>query len=152
MSKQIKEVRALTLDIHSDFNKASKDPLSWATWATSNPIDSLKIWTEWVNSGKDVSNMASQWHPNLTKCGSFANALGYAIHLKLKYFYYADRNYATTPQRNSNLNNEPIGGSTIQSRPTTVSKEQPSDDSPIDNGTEQNGSVQAPYKARSGQS
>jgi hypothetical protein len=146
-NKQINEIRALTLDTHSDFNKASQNPTAWANWALSNPLDSLKIWTEWVNAGKDVSQMASQWHPELTKCGSFPNALGYAIHLKLKYFYYDHKNYATTPQQNSSVNNGPIGGSATQTRPTRP-EETPAEEPAVPQASETSPQVAMSYKER----
>lgn len=119
--QKINEVVALSLDKHKNYDTASQTPSEWGTWAMLNPRDSLKLMNSWVEQGKDVSMFGDTFKPDLTPCETFANALGYAKHLKLKFFLfrnygayeYARHTYSTSKVRNKGKNNEPIGGQAV---------------------------------------
>ena len=115
--QKINEVVELSLDVHKDYDKASQEPNRWCMWADVNPRDALRLMNQWVSEGKDVSGFAAYYKPDLTPCETFANALGYAKHLKLKEFLfrnygsysYAMHTYSTEKVRNRGRNNAPIG-------------------------------------------
>lgn len=115
----VNEVVATSLEKHKNYDMASQNPSEWGSWAMLNPRDSLRLMNIWVEQGKDVSVFADSFKPDLTPCETFANALGYARHLRLKYFlfrnygaYEYDRHtYSTTKVRNKG--NSPIGGTAV---------------------------------------
>ena len=106
--RAINEIVALSSSQHKNYEEASKNPHEWGIWASTNPRDALALLTQWVSNGKDVSGFADNYAPELTPCETFANALGFAIHLHLKKFKFRDNGdymepihmYSTTPVRN----------------------------------------------------
>lgn len=117
--KQVNEVVSISLEKHKNYDVASKDPHQWCIWADINPRDALRLMNQWVEEGRDVSMFADHFKPDLTPCETFANALGYARHLKLKEFLfrnygsytYAMHTYSTTKVRNHGSANAPVGKS-----------------------------------------
>ena len=117
---KVNEVVGLSLEKHKNYEIASKEPGQWCIWADVNPRDSLRLMNQWVEEGKDVS-MFTNFKPDLTPCETFANALGYAKHLKLKEFLfrnygsytYAMHTYSTTKLRNKGTSNAPVGQSDV---------------------------------------
>lgn len=119
--QKINEIVATSLEVHKNYDRASQEPNKWCMWAGINPRDALRLINQWVNEGKDVSMFASYFKPDLTPCETFANALGYAKHLKLKEFLfrnygsysYAMHTYSTTKVRNNGGGTAPIGQSVV---------------------------------------
>lgn len=119
--KKINEVVSMSMEKHKNYDIASQQPSQWGMWADINPRDALRLINQWVSEGRDVSMFMPYFIPDLTPCETFANALGYAKHLKLKEFLfrnygsytYAMHTYSTTKVRNKGNNNEPIGQSVV---------------------------------------
>jgi hypothetical protein len=122
--QEINEIVAASLDVHKDYEKASQLPNRWCMWANVNPRDALRLMNQWVGEGRDVSMFAAYYKPDLTPCETFANALGYAKHLKLKEFLfrnygsysYAMHTYSTTKIRNNGGSTAPIGQSFVKNK------------------------------------
>lgn len=98
----LNETVTFSKEENTDAAIASQDAMKWATWANLNPHDSLRIWIIWKNQGDDTSKLVNYYKPNLTPCETFPNALGYAIHLGLKRFFFQQREYSTTPRNGGN--------------------------------------------------
>ena len=85
------------------------------------------------DGGDNAGNQSEQNYPtprngdDLDYCGSWANALGFAIHNKLTYFKYNDEYYSTSKVDRRRGNQEPGGDNDTE--PTTLTPQEPEETS-----------------------